>query len=71
MYWLAGILTLFVVIEASFRRKLTNLITGVTIGLAVVSALVILYEFHWQIAVLVAVAACLYVLWDNLRELWG
>ena len=64
----AGI-AVFAFVEAGFRRRLTNLVSSANIGLAVVAALVVLYEFFWPIVVLAVLAVGAYVLWDNLREL--
>jgi len=33
------------------------------------AALIIVYEFFWQIVALVVLIVGIYVLWDNLREL--
>jgi hypothetical protein len=66
---LAAAIALFLFVEAGFRGRLTNFVTSATIGLAVVAALVIIYEFFWQIVVAAVLALGLYVLWDNLREL--
>jgi fatty acid desaturase len=69
-----GVLTLlgtFLVVEAVFRRQLTALITRLTVVLAVVAALILLYTFFWQIVVVAAVAAGVYLLWENLSELRG
>ena len=62
-------IALFAFVEAGFRGRLTNLIISVNIGLAVVSALVLAYEFFWQAVILAVLVIGLYVLWDNLREL--
>ena len=64
----AGI-AVFAFVEAGFRRRLTNLVSSANIGLAVVAALVVLYEFFWPLVVLAVLAVGAYVLWDNLREL--
>jgi hypothetical protein len=45
------------------------LVTSATLGLAVVAALVLVYEFFWQIVVVAVLVLGLYVLWANLREL--
>jgi hypothetical protein len=45
------------------------LVSSANIGLAVVAALVIIYEFFWQLVVAAVLIVGLYVLWDNLREL--
>lgn len=69
-FGLTAILSLVIFIEAGFRRQLSRLITNVTIALAVVSALVLFYEYFWFIAVGVVSIASLYMIWENLRELW-
>ena len=66
---LAGSIALFLSIEAGFRGRLTNLVTSVTIGLAVVAALVVFYRFFWEVVVAAVLLLGVYVLWDNLREL--
>jgi hypothetical protein len=66
---LVAIVSLIVFIESSFRGQLSRLIASVTIGLAVVSALVILFEFFWLIVVLAVLIAGSYIMWENLREL--
>lgn len=71
VHWLVVVVSAFVAIEALFRRWLMDLLSSVTTALALVAALVILYEFSWQIALLITLAAGLYLLWDNLRELWA
>jgi hypothetical protein len=55
--------------EASFRRQLPNLISSVTVGLAIVSALVIVYEFFWQMVVIGVLTAGLFIIWENLQEI--
>ena len=64
----AGI-AVFAFVEAGFRRRLTGLLSSANIGLAVVAALVVVYEFFWPLVVLAVLAVGAYVLWDNLREL--
>ncbi len=64
----AGI-AVFAFVEAGFKRRLTSLLSSANIGLAVVAALVVAYEFFWPLVVLAVLAVGAYVLWDNLREL--
>jgi hypothetical protein len=71
VFGLAQLIALVVFIEAGFRRQLGNLIKAVTIVLAVVASLVILYEFFWTIIVVVVLIAGGYMIWENLRELWS
>jgi hypothetical protein len=66
---LAAAITLFLFVEAGFRGRLTNLVTSAALGLAVVAALVLIYEFFWRIVVAAVLIVGIYVLWDNLREL--
>ena len=56
-------------IEASFRRQLTHLINIITVGLATVSAIVLLYEFFWLVIVISIVVAGGYIIWENIKEL--
>ncbi len=67
---LVAMITVVTFIEASFRGRLISLVTSVTIGLAVVATLVLLYEFFWPIVVTAVLVAGAYILWENLRELW-
>lgn len=70
VFGLAAMIALFAFIEATFRGRIVRMVTSVTIGLAVVSALVLLYEFFWPIVALSVVLLATYLLWENLRELW-
>ncbi len=70
IFGLVLIVALFVFIEATFRGTLGGLITNVTIGLAILAALVLAYEFFWPIVIAGVLAAGSYILWENLRELW-
>lgn len=64
-------IALLLFIEATFRQQLPRLISAVTIALTIVACLVLLYEFFWSIVTVGVVAAGLYLIWDNLRELWA
>ncbi|NMC14598.1 MAG: hypothetical protein GYA34_17145 [Chloroflexi bacterium] len=55
--------------EAVFRRQLPALINSVAICLAVISALVIIYEFFWQLVVIGILMAGLFIIWENIREI--
>lgn len=70
-FGLAALVALLVFIESGFQRRLTGLINGVSVGLAVVAALILLFEFFWSIVVLAVLAAGTYMIWENLRELWS
>jgi len=62
-------IALFAFVEAGFRGRLVNLVSSANIGLAVVAALILVYEFFWQLVVAAVLVVGLYLLWDNLREL--
>lgn len=67
--WLVVTIALVSFVEAGFRNRLVNLVSSANVGLIIVSALVLAYEFFWQMVVLGVLTTGLYVLWDNLREL--
>jgi hypothetical protein len=69
-FGLAAILAGFTFIEASFRGRLTRLVTSATIGLSLVATLVIIYEFFWSLIIGAVLITGGYILWENLRELW-
>jgi hypothetical protein len=68
LHGLVAILALFLFLEAAFRGRLARLVTGVTLGLALIAALILLYEFFWQALIVAVLAISIYILWDNLRE---
>lgn len=69
-FGIVALVSLLVLVESGFRKRLTQLTTSVTVGLAAVTTLVLLYEFLWQAVVASVLAAAAYMLWENLRELW-
>jgi len=66
---LVASIALFAFLEASFRGRLSNLVSSVNVGLGIVAALIIAYEFFWQFVALAVLTVGIYILWDNLREL--
>jgi hypothetical protein len=68
-FGLVASIALFAFVEATFKGRMTNLVSSVNIGLAVVATLVLLFEFFWKIIIVAVLIVGLYVLWDNLREL--
>lgn len=70
IFGLAAMLSLFAFIEASFRGRIVRMVTSLTVGLAVVAALILLFEFFWSIVALTVLTIGSYLLWENLRELW-
>jgi hypothetical protein len=73
-YLLVGVVSLIsmvAIVEAVFRRQLGVLIAYVTNALAIVAALVLLYEFFWEAVITLVLVAGAYIMWENLRELWS
>ncbi len=66
---LVASIALFAFLEASFRGRMANLVSSLNVGLGIVAALIIAYEFFWQLVALAVLVVGLYILWDNLREL--
>lgn len=69
IYGIASVISVIVFVEASFRGQITRFISSLTIGLAVVSGLVIFVEFFWAIVVLAILVSGGYIMWENIREL--
>lgn len=70
IFGISAMIALFAFVEATFRGRIVRMVTSVTVGLAVVAALVLLYEFFWPVVAITVVIIATYLLWDNLRELW-
>ncbi|HRW04861.1 MAG TPA: hypothetical protein P5121_07190 [Caldilineaceae bacterium] len=62
-------IALYAFIEAGFRGRLIRFVTSVTISTAVLSALVLAYEYFWEIVETGVLVMGIYILWENLREL--
>jgi hypothetical protein len=69
VFGLIALLSVIIFVEASFRRRLVQLVDSVTIALAIVAALVLLAQWFWEIVVLAVLVAGGYIMWENLREL--
>jgi hypothetical protein len=64
------LLILMALVEAGFRRRLSQFIASITNALAVMCGLVLFYQFFWFIVIALVVVAGGYMVWENLRELW-
>jgi hypothetical protein len=72
-YWLGLGLTvaaIFITIEATVRGRLANLLLNVTIGLAAINGLVLIWEFWWLMLLVAAFVMVIMMIRENLRELW-
>ena len=73
-HFIAGLVilvSLFIFLESGFRRQLPQLINSLTVGLAVVAFLVLIWKFFWYLVVIAVLAAGGYIIWENLRELYA
>jgi hypothetical protein len=68
---LLGAFAVFVLIEATLHRRLRRLLLSVTIILAVVTSLILLYEFLFEVMVAIVLGIALLLILDNVRELRG
>ena len=68
---LAVSLGVYVVLESAFRRRLVRLLLRATLGLAVVAAAILVWEFAVQLLIAAVVAVAVLTLADNVRELRG
>lgn len=69
--WETGLLVLlgiYFFMEALFRRQVQTLIRYLVVGLALISALVLLYEFFWPVVITLMLLAGLLILVENVRE---
>jgi hypothetical protein len=70
IWGVVALVSLMVFVEAGFRRQLARLITSFTVGLALISALLIIYDFFWPIVIVATLLIGGYIMWENVRELW-
>ncbi|MHB9029142.1 MAG: hypothetical protein ACYC9O_10255 [Candidatus Latescibacterota bacterium] len=66
---LTALVIMIMAVEAVFRRRVRKMIDTVTIILAMISSVILLYEFFWSILVVLILFAGGYILVQNLREL--
>ncbi len=71
VWGVVALVSLMVFVEAGFRRQLARLVSSITIALALVSALIMVYDFFWPLVILAMLVTGGYIMWENVRELWG
>jgi len=72
--WLKGLsllVSVFMIFEAVFHRRIQALIVQATLVLTVLATLILIYAFFWEIVILSVVGIGLLIIVDNLRELRG
>lgn len=70
LFWgLVAVVAFVSFAEAFFRRSLPQLISILSIALAVFASLILVYEFYLAIIVAAVLLAGAYIMWENLKEL--
>lgn len=64
------IVFIILLIESWFRKNFSRFVANVSVGLALVSALILFYQFFQYSIITIVLVAGFYILWENLRELW-
>jgi hypothetical protein len=67
--WLLALLGIYGFIEALFRRQVQVLIRYLVVSLALIAAIVLLYQFFWVALVSLVLFAGLLIIVENVREL--
>jgi hypothetical protein len=71
IFWgLSALFLVMITIEAAFRRRLSDLVRWMAVGLATVGLFILLFEFFWIFALVALMAAGSYMIIENLRELF-
>ncbi|HEU4647682.1 MAG TPA: hypothetical protein VFS33_01385 [Gemmatimonadales bacterium] len=73
-YWWAWVVALslaLVAVEALARRRFVDLLLNIVVALAVITTLVLIWEFWRELLVLGLAGLALFIMRDNLRELMG
>ena len=72
-HWLMGAVLIalwFVLIEATFRGRLTRVLTALSTGAAILAAASLAIAYFQPLALSAVLGLGLYILWENLKELW-
>jgi hypothetical protein len=69
--WAAAVVGIFLAIESLIWRRFTSFILNVTILLAIATSLILVWQFFWQIVILVLIGIVVMSITRNLRELAG
>jgi hypothetical protein len=69
--WAAAVVGLFLAIESLIWRRFTRFVLNVTILLAIVTTAVLIWQFLWQIIILILIGIVVMSIARNLRELAG
>lgn len=68
---LALMLVIFLLVDSAFRRNVTSDATKISITLAVITSVLLIITFWWQLSVAAIVGIGLYLAISNLRVLWA
>jgi hypothetical protein len=69
--WAAVVVGIFLAIESLIWRRFTSFVLNMTILLAIVTSLVLVWQFFWQLVILILIGIVVMSITRNLRELTG
>jgi hypothetical protein len=70
LLWILGILVVLGAVEAAARQHIINYLINVVITLAVLTSIVLIYEYWQWVIILALVFVATFMVYDNLRELF-
>lgn len=70
LLWIFGILVILGAVEAAARQRIINYLINVVIILAVLTTIILIYEFWQWVIILALVLVAVFMVHDNLRELF-
>jgi hypothetical protein len=62
---------LVALIESWFKHRFASFVTNVALLLAFVALVICVYHFLWPTVTILVLVLGVYILWENLRELWN
>ena len=69
LFWLVGVMVAFGAVEAVARKRVGRFLYGLVVGLALVNALILLFEFWAIVLVVVVIGLAALMIRDNLIDL--
>jgi len=71
IFWIFTVAAIFLAVEAAIWRRLTNFLLNITVALALLTGLIFIKDFLWDIIMLGLIGIVILSLARNLRELAG
>jgi hypothetical protein len=71
IFWIFAVVAIFLAIESAIWKRLTKFLLSITVTLAIVTGLILVKDFLWQVIMLGLIVIVMLSLARNLRELAG